>query len=180
MAQPAVPDGVAGWSWGAFLLNWIWAIGNRTWIGLLALVPYVGFGVAIWLGIKGREMAWKNGHWQSLEHFNRVQKSWSRWGVGLIVGILGLSILAAVAIPSYVAYKNRAQQAAAEVSLEDAIAANAEPAAPRHPPPRPPRLPRQRKSATAATSTATPIRCRRRWPPRPVHWSAAASSTSDA
>ena len=34
-----IPPGVAGWSWGAFLLNWIWAIGNRTWIGLLALVP---------------------------------------------------------------------------------------------------------------------------------------------
>ena len=33
-----IPDGVRGWSWGAFLLNWIWAIGNKTWIGLLALI----------------------------------------------------------------------------------------------------------------------------------------------
>ncbi len=25
-----IPDGIKGWSWGAFLLSWIWAIGNRT------------------------------------------------------------------------------------------------------------------------------------------------------
>ena len=25
-----IPDGVKGWSWGAFFLNWIWAIGNRS------------------------------------------------------------------------------------------------------------------------------------------------------
>ena len=35
-----IPDGVKGWSWGAFLLNWIWAIGNSTWIGLLCLIPF--------------------------------------------------------------------------------------------------------------------------------------------
>ena len=69
------PEGVRGWSWGAFLLNWIWAIGNRTWVGLFALVPYIGFVVAIVLGIKGREWAWQNKEWESVEHFLAVQKS---------------------------------------------------------------------------------------------------------
>jgi hypothetical protein len=91
-----IPDGVRGWSWGAFLFNWIWAIGNRTWIGLLALVPYVGFGVAIWLGFQGREMAWKNGRWDSLDHFNRVQKAWSQWALGLFC--VGLTIILTTAI----------------------------------------------------------------------------------
>ena len=68
------PDGVAGWSWGAFFLNWIWSIGNRTWIGLLALIPYVGIIVAIILGVKGRQWAWQNKRWDSIEHFNRVQR----------------------------------------------------------------------------------------------------------
>lgn len=54
------PKGVKGWSWGAFFLNWIWALGNRTWIGLLALTPYVGFIFAFVLGFKGREWAWRN------------------------------------------------------------------------------------------------------------------------
>ncbi len=95
------PEGVAGWSWGAFLLSWIWAIGNSTWIGLLALLPYVGFIMAIYLGIKGREHAWRNKRWQSLEHFNRVQRSWSIWGLVLIVGVAGIGILAAILIPMF-------------------------------------------------------------------------------
>lgn len=92
--QPvAIPDGVAGWSWGAFFLNWIWAIGNSTWIGLLALVPYVNIPVAIWLGYKGREMAWRNCRWDNVEHFNRVQRRWSQWGIGLFCFFVGLIVL---------------------------------------------------------------------------------------
>lgn len=106
-----VPDGIKGWSWGAFLLNWIWAIGNRTWWGLLAAVPYVGLFVAIWLGLKGREMAWKNTTWDSVEHFNRVQKKWTQWAVGIIVASMVIGILAAIAIPAYQDYGHRARQA---------------------------------------------------------------------
>ena len=104
-----IPEGVKGWSWGAFFLNWIWAIGNKTWIGLLALVPYIGFIMAIVLGIKGREWAWRNKKWDSLEHFNRVQKLWSTWAVGLVLGVGGLGIIAAIAIPQYISYKEKAK-----------------------------------------------------------------------
>lgn len=96
-----LPDGIKGWSWGAFLLNWVWAVGNRTWIGLLALIPYVGFGIAIWLGIKGREMAWKNGQWESVEHFNRVQKKWSQWGVGILIACCAVGVVLGIAAPMY-------------------------------------------------------------------------------
>ena len=97
----AIPDGIRGWSWGAFFLNWIWAIGNKTWIGLLCLIPYIGFVMAFILGFKGREWAWKNNDWDSVEHFNRVQKRWSFWGVLICVGVFGIAILAAIAIPAY-------------------------------------------------------------------------------
>ena len=50
-----VPSEVKGWNWGAFLLNWIWSIGNNTWIGLLSLIPYAGIVMVIVLGIKGNE-----------------------------------------------------------------------------------------------------------------------------
>ena len=123
--EKAIPDGVKGWSWGAFLLNWIWAIGNRTWIGLLALIPYLGFIMAIVLGIKGREWAWKNKEWESLEHFNRVQRKWSAWalgivGVSLCIAIIG--IVAAIAIPAYHDYTTRANAAKAEVATQEAMA----------------------------------------------------------
>ena len=97
----AIPDGIRGWSWGAFLLNWIWAIGNRTWIGLLALIPYGNIVIAIILGIKGREWAWKNKKWESVEHFNRVQRKWSIWGgIILLVGCIA-GVAFAVLLPSH-------------------------------------------------------------------------------
>ncbi|QSX75121.1 hypothetical protein HIV01_000645 [Lysobacter arenosi] len=108
-----IPPGVAGWSWGAFLLNWIWAVSNRTWIGLLCFIPYVGFVMSIVLGIKGREWAWRNKRWDSVEHFQRVQRKWSIWSLVVIVGVMGLAILAAIAIPAYQDYVVRAQAAAA-------------------------------------------------------------------
>lgn len=100
MQAAATPDGVAGWSWGAFLLTWIWAIGNNTWIGLLALVPYVNIPVMIWLGFKGREMAWRNRKWDNVAHFNRVQRTWSQWGVGICIFSMGMGVLVAAIVIS--------------------------------------------------------------------------------
>ena len=97
-----IPEGIKGWSWGAFLLNWIWSIFNKTWLGLLALIPYVGFIMAIYLGIKGRELAWRNKRWDSLEHFKRVQRSWSKWGLIVLLIPAVIGIVAAILIPAYV------------------------------------------------------------------------------
>jgi len=111
-ADGDIPAGVKGWSWGAFLLNWIWAIGNQTWIGLIAIIPYVGFIMAIVLGFKGREWAWKAKKWESVEEFNRVQKKWSFWGVVIslvMIPIAVIGILAAIAIPAYSDYVAKAK-----------------------------------------------------------------------
>lgn len=85
--QPAqdVPAEVRGWCWGGFLLSWIWAIRFRFWWGLLALVPWAGIGMMVYLGLKGREQAWRRGSWESVEVFNQVQRRWSVAGVWLLV-----------------------------------------------------------------------------------------------
>jgi hypothetical protein len=98
------PEGIKGWSWGGFFLNWIWAIGNKTWIGLFALVPYAGIIMAIILGFKGREWAWQNKRWESVEHFHTVQKRWSFWAV-ILFAIPVIGILAAIIIPNIAAYR---------------------------------------------------------------------------
>ncbi len=103
-----IPEGVKGWCWGAFFLGWIWAIGNKTWIGLWAIVPYLGFFMQITLGIKGREWAWRNKRWESVEHFQKVQRRWSIFGLILfIISMAGM--IAAVALPAYQEYLLRAQ-----------------------------------------------------------------------
>ena len=96
-----IPEGVSGWSWGAFIFNWIWGLGNKTYIALLAFIPYIGFLVALWLGFKGREMAWQNKRWDSVEHFNQTQRKWSVWG-GILFGVpVLLGVLAAIVIPLF-------------------------------------------------------------------------------
>lgn len=108
MKQNVFPAGVSGWSWGAFMFNWLWAIFNKTWIGLLCFIPYIGIIFTFYLGIKGRELAWKNKRWDSLEHFNRVQRKWSLWSL-VFVGIALIGIIAAIAIPVYKQYLLRSQ-----------------------------------------------------------------------
>lgn len=123
-----IPDGVKGWSWGAFLLNWIWGPFNGTWIGMLSLVPYVGFVMMIVLGFKGREWAWKNKRWDSVEHFNRVQRLWSIWGVVMVLGSLVIGILAGIAMPAYQDYQQRHASGRVQV-MSEPVASGAVPAA---------------------------------------------------
>ncbi len=57
--KAAVPPEVRGWNWGAFLLCPMWGVCNKVWISLISLVPYADLIVAIVVGIKGNEWAWK-------------------------------------------------------------------------------------------------------------------------
>jgi Cytochrome oxidase complex assembly protein 1 len=83
-----IPPELDRWNWGAFLLNWIWGIGNNTYIALLTLIPFVGFVMPFVLGAKGSRWAWRNGRWDSVEHFRRVQRQWAIWGAVILVGVL--------------------------------------------------------------------------------------------
>ncbi len=74
-----IPPELDRWNWGAFLLNWIWGIGNNTFVALLTLVPGIGFIMMFVLGAKGSRWAWRNGRWDSIEHFRRVQRN-GRYG----------------------------------------------------------------------------------------------------
>lgn len=86
VAPNSIPPELDRWNWGAFLLNWIWGIGNKTYIALLTLVPFVGFIMLFVLGAKGSQWAWRNRRWDGVEHFKRVQRTWAKWG--LVVWVL--------------------------------------------------------------------------------------------
>ena len=85
-----IPAEINRWNWGAFLLNWIWGIGNQTYIALLALIPGFGFIWMLVLGAKGSTWAWRNGRWDSVEHFKRVQRKWAIWGAIIWIAVPAL------------------------------------------------------------------------------------------
>ena len=104
-----LPKEYKRFNWGAFLLTWIWGIGNKTYIAfvifavsLLNLIPFVGWiaplAFCIWLGCKGNELSWKNNYWNNLEQFNNTQRKWAMWG-GIITGsILFLIVLGSIIV----------------------------------------------------------------------------------
>jgi hypothetical protein len=92
-SNAVVPREIQGWNWGAFLLTWIWGLGNNVLLALLTLVPVVGLVMWFVLGVKGSEWAWQQKRWDSVEHFRRVQRTWAKWGV---IVLLVSCVLAAV------------------------------------------------------------------------------------
>jgi hypothetical protein len=86
----AMPAELDRWNWGAFLLHWIWGVGNNTFIALLMFVPLVGLVMPFVLGAKGSRWAWRNGRWDSVAHFKRVQRLWAIWGVVIWLGAIAL------------------------------------------------------------------------------------------
>ncbi len=99
-------------NWGAFLLSWIWGLGNRTYITLLMfvgvvlnIIPFLGLvvqlGLCIWFGVKGNTWAWQNKQWKSIEHFHEVQKKWAIAGliVFIIFSVLIPIIVLCIALP---------------------------------------------------------------------------------
>ncbi|MEJ2504831.1 MAG: hypothetical protein P8Y81_01015 [Ignavibacteriaceae bacterium] len=102
-----LPPQLYGWNWGAFFLNWIWGIGNNTFIALLCLLPLINIVMIFVLGAKGNEWAWQNKRWQSIEHFKRVQRLWAIWGFILFaLGIIFSILIVLVAIAASGSYNN--------------------------------------------------------------------------
>jgi hypothetical protein len=117
-----LPPGVGGWNWGAFFLNWIWGIGNNTFIALLALVPFVNFVMIFVLGAKGSEWAWRNGQWQSVEHFKRVQRRWAIAGLITWLALGGLFALGMMSMVSAIKGSDIYRQTVTQVaSSEEAV-----------------------------------------------------------
>src|SRR3990172_2673818 len=104
-----VPGEISGWNWGAFLLSWIWAIGNNKFdMAVYGLASYtlsflIGplgwlaeLAISVILGMKGNEWAWQNKKWRSIEHFKKTQKTWLKWGI--VASILDVLLLLWVGI----------------------------------------------------------------------------------
>ena len=101
MMNAVIPSELSSWNWGALLLNWIWGLGNNTFIALLVFVPCIGVFMPFVLAVKGNEWAWRNKKWDSVEHFQSVQKKWALAGAAVFAAlILFLAVFALVLLPA--------------------------------------------------------------------------------
>lgn len=91
----------SAWNWGAFFLYPLWGFANGTWWAFLIAV-FFGWSIIpnIIFGICGSKWAWRNKQWRNLEHFTSVQDSWKKWGIGIFLGSIGLTILFCLMIAS--------------------------------------------------------------------------------
>ncbi|MEH2146892.1 serine/threonine protein kinase [Nostoc sp.] len=76
-----VPEEILGWNWGAFLMPWLWMWPNQVWYGLFCFIPHGWWLMAIALGAKGNEWAWKSRPWRSIEQFKAHQRGWAIAGI---------------------------------------------------------------------------------------------------
>lgn len=91
-----IPPEIRKWNWGAFWLGAIWGLCNNVWISLLLLIPTINVVMWFILGAKGNEWAWQSKKWDSIEHFERTQKAWARWG--LVLFIIFIIIVAVIVV----------------------------------------------------------------------------------
>jgi hypothetical protein len=85
------PEFINHFNWGACLLPWIWAIGNRSLnvvtvaLAIGAFIPYVSllstFALAVYSGRTGNRRAWAKAKGRVTEElFVRSQRRWARAG----------------------------------------------------------------------------------------------------
>ena len=91
-----LPPEVGRLNWGAFALNWIWGLGNRTYIALLALIPGVNVVMAFVLLFKGDQWAWQNERWRDVAHFRSVQRNWAI-AAAILYGLAAFAVIGVVA-----------------------------------------------------------------------------------
>ena len=116
-----VPPEIDRWNWGAMCLNWIWGLGNKTYIALLMFVPLVNVAMPFVLGAKGSAWAWRNKRWESVEQFQTTQRKWTKWSfiflACLIPGLVAMYFGISYGLKNSDAY----QGAAAKLATSDAV-----------------------------------------------------------
>lgn len=92
-SSAVVPEEVKGWSWGGFFFTWIWWGLFNGWSSLLVVIIPQPF-INVILGVKGRELAWQNKRWESVEQFKLSQRKWDIAGVvWLVISLVILIII---------------------------------------------------------------------------------------
>ncbi|HEY6071835.1 MAG TPA: hypothetical protein VIV15_00215, partial [Anaerolineales bacterium] len=94
------------WSWGGAVGEWIYLFSMQApkqavIVLLISLIPYLGgLAMFVYVGLKGRSIAWQSRKWKDYEDFVACQRIWDKWGVWIFGVIVVLLVLLALADPS--------------------------------------------------------------------------------
>lgn len=104
--KPLVPHEINKWNWGAFMFNWMWGVGNKTYLPLLSLIPVFGFFWNFVVGFKGNAWAWEEGNYElkDLDTFKKIQATWNL--AGLVNFIVSLAIVLVYGLFVYSTFMN--------------------------------------------------------------------------
>ncbi len=116
-----VPPEIDRWNWGAFFLNWIWGIGNNTFIALLMFVPLVNIVMPFVLGVKGSAWAWRNKRWESVDQFRRVQRIWAIAGAVTLIAAIGLGVAIWFSVMAFFKNSEAYQMAVAQLNASTEV-----------------------------------------------------------
>lgn len=87
VVQKEVPAELKKWNWGAFLLHWIWGIGNNSYKTFLIFIPVFNIYWMFVIGAKANEWAWQAKDWESVEQFQATQRKWTKAAL-IIFGVI--------------------------------------------------------------------------------------------
>jgi serine/threonine-protein kinase len=104
-AQGPLPGDFQGWNWGAFLLRPVWASYHGVSPGMVILlgvleVMALGLIPAVYLGIRGNQIAWTRRRFESAAQFRKVERAWARAGILVyLLAAIGFLLRYAPALP---------------------------------------------------------------------------------
>ena len=116
-----VPPELDRWNWGAMCLNWIWGLGNKTYIALLMFVPLVNIVMPFVLGAKGNAWAWRNKRWESVEQFQETQRKWTKWGFVFLACLVPAVVAMFFGVSYGLKESDAYQGAAAKLASSEAV-----------------------------------------------------------
>ena len=97
------PENLNKFNWGAFMLNMIWGIGNKSYLTFLCLVPVLNVVWVFVCGFKGNQWAWDSGCFKTAEEFEATQATWNRAGIAYFVLMIVFFVLYFIFLGSLVA-----------------------------------------------------------------------------
>jgi hypothetical protein len=138
-----LPPELSRWNWGAFLLSWIWGLGNRSFATLAIFVPALALiatpvlapDVPTWraataaaclallavFGWRGNAWAWRHRHWDDAAQFLAAQRRWAKWGVISWVVIAATVLLLSVAVDALMRTSEVYRHASARALADDRV-----------------------------------------------------------